>query len=154
MISCNVAGRDVTGVVQDLQKLVDPLLATAPGYRVEYGGQFESAAEANRLLLWVGCGVILAIALLLYLVFGSARDAAIVLINMPLALIGGVLGVWLSGGVLNVASMIGFITVFGIACATASCSSPISITFRRRRVKRTSEPPCRVGRSSGLPPLS
>lgn len=115
VISCNVAGRDVTGVVQDVQKLVDPLLSGAPGYRVEYGGQFESAAEANRLLLWVGCGVILAIALLLYVVFGSARDAAIVLINVPLALIGGVLGVWLSGGVLNVASMIGFITVFGIS---------------------------------------
>jgi Cu/Ag efflux pump CusA len=115
VISCNVAGRDVTGVVQDVQKLVDPLLASAPGYRVEYGGQFESAAEANRLLLWVGCGVILAIALMLYVVFGSVRDASIVLINVPLALIGGVLGVWLSGGVLNVASMIGFITVFGIS---------------------------------------
>jgi CzcA family heavy metal efflux pump len=115
VVSCNVAGRDVTSVVRDLQKLADPILGAAPGYRVEYGGQFESAAEANRLLFLVSTGVIIAIMLLLYLVFGSARDAAIILLNLPFALIGGVLGVWWSGGVLNVASMIGFITVFGIS---------------------------------------
>lgn len=115
VVSCNVAGRDVTSVVQEVRRLVDPILSTAPGYRVEYGGQFESAAEANRLLLGVGGGVILAIAVLLYVVFGAVRDAAMVLINVPLALIGGVLGVWLSGGMLNVASVIGFITVFGIS---------------------------------------
>jgi len=115
VVSCNVAGRDVTSVVRGIQKLADPILALASGYRVEYGGQFESAAEAGRLLLLVSTGVILAIILLLYLVFRSARDAGIILLNLPFALIGGVLGVWWSGGVLNVATMIGFITVFGIS---------------------------------------
>jgi len=114
VVSCNVAGRDVTSVVRDIQKLTDPILAV-PGYRVEYGGQFESAAEVGRRLLLVSLGVTLAIMLLLYLVFGSARDVAIISLNLPFALIDGVLGVWLSGGVLNVASMIGFITVFGIS---------------------------------------
>lgn len=115
VVSCNVAGRDVTGVVRDLQKLAGPILDATTGYRVEYGGQFESAAEAGRLLLLVSTGVVIAIVVLLYLVFGSARDAAIILLNLPFALIGGVLGVWWSGGALNVASIIGFITVFGIS---------------------------------------
>jgi CzcA family heavy metal efflux pump len=115
VVSCNVAGRDVTSVVQDIQKRIGPVVGSTAGYRVEYGGQFESAAGANRMLLLVGVGVATVIALLLYMVFGSARDASIVMLNMPLALIGGVAGVWLTGGVLNVASMIGFITVFGIS---------------------------------------
>lgn len=115
VVSCNVAGRDVTGVVKDIATLAEPILAGAPGYRIEFGGQFESAAEANRLLLAVGAAVVVAVILLLFLVFGSVRDAAIVLLNLPFALIGGVLGVWWSGGILNIASMIGFITVFGIS---------------------------------------
>jgi Cu/Ag efflux pump CusA len=115
VVSCNVAGRDVTGVVRDLQKLVDPLLTAAPGYRVEYGGQFESAAEANKVLALLGVVVVLGIGFLLHLAFGSVRDAALIMLNLPLALIGGVAGVFVSGGVLSVASVIGFITVFGIA---------------------------------------
>ena len=80
-----------------------------------YGGQFESAEEAGRLLSLLGLAVILGMAFLLYLAFGSARDAALVMVNLPLALMGGIAGVFLSGGVLSVASLIGFITVFGIA---------------------------------------
>jgi CzcA family heavy metal efflux pump len=115
VVQCNVAGRDVTGVVRDIQALVDPIVAAASGYRVEYGGQFESAAEAGRTLLWVSLGVMIGIGFLLHLAFRSGRDAALVMLNMPLALIGGVAGVLVSGGVLSVASLIGFITVFGIA---------------------------------------
>jgi CzcA family heavy metal efflux pump len=115
VVSCNVAGRDVTSVVRDLQKLVDPLVSAAPGYRVEYGGQFESAAEANKVLALLGVVVVLGIGFLLHLAFGSARDAALIMLNLPLALIGGVAGVFVSGSVLSVASVIGFITVFGIA---------------------------------------
>ncbi len=115
VVQCNVAGRDVTSVVRDCQKLVNPLIAAAPGYRVEFGGQFESAAEAGRILLLVSIGVVIGIGFLLHLAFGSARDAALVMLNLPLALIGGVAGVFVSGGVLSVASLIGFITVFGIA---------------------------------------
>jgi CzcA family heavy metal efflux pump len=115
VVQCNVAGRDVTGVVHDIQKLVTPVLAGAPGYRVEYSGQFESAAEAGRTLTLVGLGVVIGIGFLLHLAFRSARDAALIMLNLPLALIGGVVGVFVSGGVLSVASLIGFITVFGIA---------------------------------------
>jgi Cu/Ag efflux pump CusA len=115
VVQCNVAGRDVTGVVNDIQKLVNPILGAAPGYRVEYAGQFESAAEAGRTLTLVGIAVVIGIGFLLHLAFGSVRDAALIMLNLPLALIGGVVGVFVSGGVLSVASLIGFITVFGIA---------------------------------------
>jgi CzcA family heavy metal efflux pump len=115
VVQCNVAGRDVTGVVNDIQKLVTPILSAAPGYRVEYAGQFESAAEASRTLMLVGIAVVIGIGFLLHIAFGSVRDAALIMLNLPLALIGGVVGVFVSGGVLSVASLIGFITVFGIA---------------------------------------
>ena len=115
VVSCNVAGRDVTGVVRDIQKRIDPLVSTAPEHRVEYAGQFESAAEANKVLALLGVVVVLGIGFLLHLAFDSARDALLVMLNLPLALIGGVAGVFVSGSVLSVASVIGFITVFGIA---------------------------------------
>jgi CzcA family heavy metal efflux pump len=115
VVQCNVAGRDVTGVVNDIQKRVNPMLAATPGYRVEYAGQFESAAEAGRTLTLVSLGVVIGIGFLLHLAFRSARDAALIMLNLPLALIGGVAGVFVGGGVLSVASLIGFITVFGIA---------------------------------------
>jgi CzcA family heavy metal efflux pump len=115
VVQCNVAERDVTGVVNDIQKLVNPIVGEARGYRVEYAGQFESAAEAGRTLTLVSLAVIIGIAFLLHLAFKSARDAALIMLNLPLALIGGVAGVFVSGGVLSVASIIGFITVFGIA---------------------------------------
>jgi CzcA family heavy metal efflux pump len=115
VVMCNVAGRDVTSVVNDCQEIVDPLVAEMPGYRVEYGGQFESAAAAGRIIALLGVAVVIGIGFLLHLAFGSARDAALVMLNLPLALIGGVVGVFVSGGVVSVASLIGFITVFGIA---------------------------------------
>ena len=115
VVQCNVAGRDVTGVVNDIQRVVNPIVGGVRGYRVEYAGQFESAAEAGRTLTLVSLGVIVGIGFLLNLAFRSARDAALVMVNLPLALIGGVAGVFVSGGVLSVASLIGFITVFGIA---------------------------------------
>jgi Cu/Ag efflux pump CusA len=82
---------------------------------VRLGGQFESARSSFRLLLILGCGVILAIGLLLHIAFQSARDAILVLFTLPTALIGGALGVFLSGGVLSIASLVGFITLLGIA---------------------------------------
>lgn len=115
VVMCNVAERDVASVVEDCRALIDPLLAKRTGYRVEYGGQFEAAEAANKMLLWLGLGVVLGIGFLLQVAFGSARDALLVMLNLPLALIGGVVGVFVSGGVLSVASVIGFITVFGIA---------------------------------------
>lgn len=115
VVSANAAGRDVTSVVRDIQRLAGPLVAAQPGCRVEYGGQFERAAQAGRALLLLGIAVVVGIGFLLHLAFGVARDAALVMLNLPLALIGGVAGVFLGGGVLSVASLIGFITVFGIA---------------------------------------
>jgi Cu/Ag efflux pump CusA len=113
VVMCNVAGRDVGSVVEDIRKKVDPVIPK--GYRADYGGQFEAAAEAGRTLASLGIGVVFGIALLLYMAFKSIRDAAIVMLNLPLALIGGVAGVFISGGTLSIASLIGFITVFGIA---------------------------------------
>jgi CzcA family heavy metal efflux pump len=115
VVTCNVAWRDIRGVVEDLRAAVRRDVALPPGYRVEYGGQFESAEETGRLLTLLGSLVIVGIAALLFAMFRSLRDTGLILLNLPLALVGGVLGVWLSGGTLSVASIIGFITVFGVA---------------------------------------
>jgi CzcA family heavy metal efflux pump len=115
VISCNVAGRDLGSVVQDIQAAVGAAVPMPVGYRVEYGGQFESQQSASRRLLVLGIGVVAGLFMLLVLAFGRARDALLIMLNLPLAMIGGVAGVFLAGGVLSVASMIGFITLFGIA---------------------------------------
>ena len=115
VVSSNVSGRDVHSVVQDIQARVQAQVTFPDGYHVAYGGQFESAAEATRALVILGSAAILGIFLLLYVAFGQLRDAALVMLNLPLALIGGVVGVYASGGVLSVASIIGFITLFGVA---------------------------------------
>jgi CzcA family heavy metal efflux pump len=115
VISANVAGRDLGSVVEDMRSTVAEAVPMPAGYRVEYGGQFESEQSASERLLLLGVGVIVGLFLLLVLAFGRPRDALLIMLNLPLALIGGVVGVFLAGGVLSVASMIGFITLFGIA---------------------------------------
>ena len=115
VISSNVAGRDLGSVVDDMRRAVAQSVSMPAGYRVEYGGQFESAGSATERLLLSGIAVIVGLFTLLVLAFGRPRDAVLIMLNVPLALIGGVLGVFFAGGVLSVASMIGFITLFGIA---------------------------------------
>ena len=115
VVQCNVSGRDLRGVVDDIQQRVSNAVSLPQGYHIEYGGQFESEAQASRQLLWLSLGVVVAIFFVLMSAFGSARDGALIMLNLPLALIGGVIGVYLSGGVLSVASIVGFITLFGIA---------------------------------------
>lgn len=115
VVSANVAGRDLRSVVDDIRAAVALGVPWPAGYRVEYGGQFESAEQATRTLLLLGAVVVVGIFLLLYVAFRSARDAALVMLNLPLALIGGVVGVFAAGGVISVASLVGFITLFGIA---------------------------------------
>jgi Cu/Ag efflux pump CusA len=115
VVSCNVAGRDLGSVISDIQSAIGQSVPMPGGYRVEYGGQFESQQSASRRLGVLFVGVVAGLFMLLVLAFGRARDAVIVMMNLPLALIGGVAGVFLAGGVLSVASMIGFITLFGIA---------------------------------------
>ena len=115
IVTANVAGRDLGGVVADVRERVAAGVTLPEGYRVEYGGQFEAEEEAERLLLGLGVGAIAGIFLILYGAFHSKRDAAIIMLNLPMALIGGVAGVFLGGGVLSIAALIGFIALFGIA---------------------------------------
>jgi len=115
VISCNVAGRDLGSVVADIRNVVTQSVPLPAGYRVEYGGQFESEQSASQRLIGLGVLAFAGVFMLLVMAFGRARDAILVMVNLPLALIGGVVGVFLSGGILNVATMIGFITLFGIA---------------------------------------
>jgi CzcA family heavy metal efflux pump len=115
VVQCNVAGRALVDVVNEIRAAVGREVKFPRGYRIEYGGQFESEAQASSRLLVLGAGVICAIFLILATAFGSSLEAALIMLNLPLALVGGVLGVHLSGGVLSVASLIGFITLFGIA---------------------------------------
>jgi len=115
VVQCNVAGKDLLSVVDAIRQSIATSVKLPRGYRIEYGGQFESEAEASKRLLLLGGLVIAAILLILATAFGSTRDALIIMLNLPLALVGGVAGVYLSGGILSVASLIGFITLFGIA---------------------------------------
>jgi len=115
VVQCNVAGRDLRGTVQEIQQRIAKAVKVPEGYRIEYGGQFESEARATQRLLVLGIGVIVGILLLLGVAFRSYRDALIIMLNLPLALVGGVAGVFLAGGVLSLASIVGFITLFGIA---------------------------------------
>ncbi|MCG8329992.1 MAG: efflux RND transporter permease subunit [Chitinophagales bacterium] len=115
VISANVAGRDLRSVVNDIRSTVDANIMLPENYRVEYGGQFESEEKATRLLLITSIAAILLIFFLLYSEFKNLRLASIVLINLPLALIGGVFIVYFTSGIISIASTIGFISLFGIA---------------------------------------
>jgi CzcA family heavy metal efflux pump len=115
VVMCNVAGRDMGGVVEDTRRAIEEHVELPAGYYVEFGGQFESASATNQRLAWLGALVVLGIGFLLHVMFRSLRDALLIMVNLPLALIGGVLGVYLAGGVLSVATLIGLISVFGIA---------------------------------------
>jgi len=115
VVQANVAGRDLRGTVQEIQQRVAQAVKLPQGYRIEYGGQFESAERAYQRLLLLGIGVVAGIFLILGIAFGSYKDALIIMLNLPLALVGGVAGVFLAGGVLSLASIVGFITLFGIA---------------------------------------
>jgi len=115
VVQCNVAGRDLVSTVKDIQTRVGNQVKLPQGYHIEYGGQFEAESQATRLLLMLGALAMVAMAFLLATVFRSLIDAVVILLNLPLALVGGVAGVFAGGGVLSVASIIGFITLFGIA---------------------------------------
>jgi CzcA family heavy metal efflux pump len=115
VVQSNVAGRDVASVVQDMREQVRNEVALPPGYYIEYGGQFESAEQATRRIALLSLLSLALILLLLYMEFRSVRQTLLVMVNLPLALVGGVLAIVLTGGVLNIATMVGFITLFGIA---------------------------------------
>jgi CzcA family heavy metal efflux pump len=115
VIAANVAERDLRSVVEDIQKNIDEKITLPEGYRIEYGGQFENEAKASRTLMITSLFAIFIIFLLLYQEFKNIRLSAIILLNLPLALIGGVFAIRFTSGVLSIPAIIGFITLFGIA---------------------------------------
>lgn len=115
VVSANTSGRDVGSIIDEIRETVDENISLPEGYRIEYGGQFESAQSASRTLFTATLIAILVIFILLYGEFRNVSLSAIVLLNLPLALIGGVLAVFFTSGVVSIPSIIGFITLFGIA---------------------------------------
>jgi CzcA family heavy metal efflux pump len=115
VVSANVAGRDQKSVVDEIRQKIETVIKLPEGYRIEYGGQFESEAEASKTLLITSLLALFVIFFLLYQEFKDIKISTIILLNLPLALIGGVLSVWLTSGILSIPAIIGFITLFGVA---------------------------------------
>ena len=115
VISANTRGRDLRSVVNDIQDIVDAEIVLPEGYHIEYGGQFESEQAASRTLMLTSIMSIIVIFLLLYMEFKDARQSGVVLLNLPLALIGGVFALIITSGELSIPAIIGFIALFGIA---------------------------------------
>jgi Cu/Ag efflux pump CusA len=114
LVQCNVTGRDVVGFVNEVKQKVHEKVKFPTGYYVEYSGQFESQEQAKREILLLGIVSAVGIFLLLYMSFRSLGLSLLIMTNLPLALIGGIVAAFISGGVLSVGSMIGFVTLFGI----------------------------------------
>lgn len=115
VVQANVTGRDLRSVFEDVRSSIEQKVKLPEGYYVEYGGQFESEAEATRTIGLLSLVSLLFIILILYIEFRSFKDAFLVMVNLPLAFIGGILAVYFTSGVISVASLVGFITLFGIA---------------------------------------
>ncbi len=116
VVQANVEGRDVVGAVNEIQERIAAGIELPQDYFIEYGGQFESGQAAARAITLLSLLSVLAIFLLLFEEFGSARTAFLLMVNLPLALVGGIFAVVIAAdGVINVATMVGFITLFGIA---------------------------------------
>ncbi len=115
VVSVNVAGRDQKSAVDEIQKVVAEKITLPEGYRIEYGGQFEAEAEASKTLMATSLLSLLVIFLLLFQEFKDMKTASIILLNLPLALIGGVFSIWVTSGILSIPAIIGFITLFGVA---------------------------------------
>ncbi len=115
VVQANVAGRDLGSTVDEIRQRVAEAVSLPAGYYVEYGGQFESQEEATRRIALLSVLAVVLIFLVLFREFGSARLAGLVMANLPLALIGGILAVLLTDRVVSIASLVGFVTLFGIA---------------------------------------
>ena len=115
VVSANVAGRDLRSVVTDMRRIIEEQVELPEDYHIEYGGQFENEENASRTLLIASLFAIMVIYLLLYNQFRSLTQSAVILINLPLALVGGVLVLWLTGSDISIPAIIGFISLFGIA---------------------------------------
>lgn len=115
VVSANITGGDIAGTVERIAEYLDKELTLDEGYRLEYGGQFESADSASRTLWLTTLVAILVVFVLLYSEFKSTLLSFVVLLNLPLALIGGVIATYISSGVVSIPAIIGLITLFGIA---------------------------------------
>ena len=115
VVSANVAGRDLRSVVTDMCRIIDEQVELPEDYHIEYGGQFENEENASRTLLIASLFAIMVIYLLLYNQFRSLTQSAVILVNLPLALVGGVLVLWLTDSDISIPAIIGFISLFGIA---------------------------------------
>lgn len=115
VISANTEGRDLGSVVADVKKHIDEEIQLPEGYRIEYGGQFESQQSASRVLGFTCILAVIIIYLLLYMQFRDAKESGLILLNLPLALIGGVFALLLTTGEVSIPAIIGFISLFGIA---------------------------------------
>lgn len=115
VVSANVVGRDQKSAVEEIQKIINEKIQLPEGYHIEYGGQFEAEAEASKTLMATSLLSLLVIFLLLFQEFKSVKIAGIVLLNLPLALIGGVLSIYFTSGILSIPAIIGFITLLGVA---------------------------------------
>jgi Cu/Ag efflux pump CusA len=115
VVQANVSNRDMRSVFEDVKSRVEQSVRFPSGYFVEYGGQFESEAEATRMIGLLSIVSLLFIIVILYAEFRSFRSVTLVMVNLPLAFVGGIVSVYLTSGIINVASLVGFITLFGIA---------------------------------------
>lgn len=115
VIQANVSGRDLRGAVEEIREKIDTNLEIPQGYLVEFGGQFESEERATRMVSLLSLVSLLLIMIALYLEFGNFRQGILVMVNLPLALIGGIVSVFFTEGIISIASLVGFITLFGIA---------------------------------------
>jgi Cu/Ag efflux pump CusA len=118
VVQANVAGRDLRSVVDETRRKIEQGISLPKGYYVQFGGQFESEQEATRTVMLLSFISLFAILVILYLAFGNFRQATLVMANLPLALIGGVVAIFFTEGVITIASLVGFITLFGIAVRT------------------------------------
>jgi CzcA family heavy metal efflux pump len=132
VIQSNVQGRDIGGFVTEVQQRVADQVSFPDGYYVSFGGQFESQQRAFRQLLLQSAFVIVGIFVLLYMSSGSGREALLIMLNLPFAVIGGIAAVFLSGGVLSVPSLVGFILLFGIAVRNGIILISHANTLRRQ----------------------
>ena len=115
LLSANARGRDLRSVIDELQAKIKQGVQLPSGYFIEYGGQFEAEERATQSLIFFGGLSFVVISVLIYLAVKSVSATVMIMVNLPLALIGGVVSVALSGGIISVASMVGFITLFGVA---------------------------------------
>jgi len=135
VVQANVAGRDLGSVIQEVQGKIGKEVHLPTGYFIEYGGQFESQQEATRVLMLYGLLAIVGIFVMLYKAFNSSRAALLVMVNLPLALIGGVVAIFFTGKVMSVPSLIGLISVFGIAARNG-----IILVSHYRQLRAEGEP--------------